>query len=303
MISTYVFLFLSFMSTELPDFDALWDFQNPKQTEIVFREILKSTSETEHPVYVAELQTQIARTLGLQQKFDEGHAILDSVQKKEIDDPTIKVRYLLERARLYNSNNQLEEAIPLFQAAFQFSTRYELDYYAIDAAHMIAYVLRDFPEKKIAWEEKALQLVLQSTNPKSKKWEGSLYNNLGWSYFDLKNYERAILYFEQSRDFEAKRINEDGVRIANWSIGKCKRMQGLTDEALAIFIDIEQEITSKKLDADGYVFEEIGECLFAQSKINEAKPYFKKAYELLSKDIWLQKNEIERLNRLEQLSR
>jgi hypothetical protein len=37
------------------------------------------------------------------------------------------------------------------------------------------------------------------------------------------------------------------------------------------------------------------------NKKDEAKPYFKKAYELLSKDIWMAENEKPRLDRLKEL--
>ena len=43
---------------------------------------------------------------------------------------------------------------------------------------------------------------------------------------------------------------------------------------------------------DGYVYEEIGECLLLQNKKTESKSYFQKAYELLPKDKWLVVNDI-----------
>jgi hypothetical protein len=56
-------------------------------------------------------------------------------------------------------------------------------------------------------------------------------------------------------------------------------------------------------DADGYVFEEIGECLLALNRVGEAQPYFAKAYKLLSEDLWLVEREPHRLERLRQLGR
>jgi hypothetical protein len=56
------------------------------------------------------------------------------------------------------------------------------------------------------------------------------------------------------------------------------------------------------MESDGYNFEEIGECMLLMNKQKEAKPYFQKAFALLSKDIWLQANEKERLERLKKLS-
>ena len=49
---------------------------------------------------------------------------------------------------------------------------------------------------------------------------------------------------------------------------------------------------------DGYIFEEMGECLIALHRPAEARPYFAVAYEMLSKDPWLTRDEPERLERI-----
>ena len=54
-------------------------------------------------------------------------------------------------------------------------------------------------------------------------------------------------------------------------------------------------------ESDGYVLEEIGECLLALDREGEAPPYFRRAYESLSRDTWLVEQEPERLVRLKEL--
>ena len=54
---------------------------------------------------------------------------------------------------------------------------------------------------------------------------------------------------------------------------------------------------------DGYNHEEIGECLLALGRPDEARPHFARAYEILSKDAWLADGEPERLKRLAELGR
>ena len=61
----------------MQDFDALWNYSEPKATEEKFREILANTQDIN---YIAELKTQIARTLGLQRKFDDGHILLSEIE-------------------------------------------------------------------------------------------------------------------------------------------------------------------------------------------------------------------------------
>jgi hypothetical protein len=54
-------------------------------------------------------------------------------------------------------------------------------------------------------------------------------------------------------------------------------------------------------ESDGYVFEEIGECLLALNREVEARPYFSKAYEILASDAWLAEQEPDRLARIKEL--
>jgi hypothetical protein len=54
-------------------------------------------------------------------------------------------------------------------------------------------------------------------------------------------------------------------------------------------------------ESDGYIFEEIGECLLALNRAEEARPYFSKAYEILAGDAWLPEREPDRLARLKEL--
>ena len=55
------------------------------------------------------------------------------------------------------------------------------------------------------------------------------------------------------------------------------------------------------VERDGFVFEEIGECLLLLNRAEEARRYFFKAYEILSQDTWLAEGEPERLARLKLL--
>lgn len=79
------------------------------------------------------------------------------------------------------------------------------------------------------------------------------------------------------------------------------RSLGRIDEALSLQREILKEIETTGAQHDGYVFEEIGECLLLQNN-DEAGEYFLKAYELLSKDQYLQKDEAPRLERMKKLA-
>jgi tetratricopeptide (TPR) repeat protein len=284
----------------LPDFDKLWDYSKPAETEKKFREILPVARESGDESYYAELLTQIARTLGLQRKFAEAHKTLDSVETMISDEMVVpKIRYLLERGRVYNSSGESEKAKPLFEKAVTIALEKKEDFFAIDAIHMMQIV--EPPEKQLEWAERAIELAEKSTDKRAQKWLGPLYNNTGWSYFDLKQFEKAMEYFQKSLEWRKGQKDEEGIRIAKWCVARTYRAIGKIDEALAMQQALEKEIEEKGADPDGYVFEELGELLLIKGDKNAAKLYFKKAYGLLSKDPWLQANEPDRLKRLKKL--
>ena len=47
--------------------------------------------------------------------------------------------------------------------------------------------------------------------------------------------------------------------------------------------------------SEGYTCEAIGECLLLLGRNDEVKPHFARAWELLHTDVWLQRDESERL--------
>ena len=289
-------------SGSLPEFDALWDYNNPDSTEMKFRELIPRAQASGNTAYYAELLTQIARTQGLQSKFDEAHTTLDDVEKMLTDDLTRpRIRYLLERGRVYNSSGHQDKARPLFMEAYELAQEKGEDYYAIDAVHMMQIV--EPPDKQLTWALLAIDMTEKTADRRAKKWLGPLYNNTGWTYFDMEQYEEALKWFEKGLTWRQEQKDEQGTRIAQWTIARAYRALGRTEEALTMQKALESELLTKGLTQDGYVYEEIAECLYILERFEEARPYFKKAYDLLSQDTWLVNNQADRLQRLEELSK
>lgn len=286
----------------LPNFDSLWNYGNPAETEKKFREILPQAESAGDTSYLIQLITQIARTQGLQMKFDDAHKTLD--RAKELNPQnydTAYIRYLLERGRTYNSSKVKDKARELFLEAYNFGLTRNLDNYTIDAAHMMGIV--EQADESLKWNETAIKLAEDTRDEKAKKWLGSLYNNTGWTYFDMKAYDKALDIFKKNVEWHIAMNTKKQLIIAKWCVARVLRELGNVDEALIMQLDLIDELKEKELEQDGYVFEEIGECLLLKNKKEDSKPYFKQAYELLSKDIWLQENEKDRLARLKQLSK
>ncbi|MBI2901634.1 MAG: gamma-glutamyltransferase [Planctomycetes bacterium] len=281
---------------EAPDFDALWNYDKPDETERKFREIL-ATGKGDAS-YRAQLLTQIARCQGLQGKFDEAHKTLDEAEKLAPDSKVARIRCLLERGRAYNSAKKKEKARPLFVEALELARAAGEEFHAVDAAHMLGIV--DPPKEALEWNLKAIAMAEASKGPRAKNWLGALYNNVGWTYHDLGEFEKALELFKKGLVWRQERNQPKETRIAKWTVGRALRSLKRLDEALQIQRELVEE-WEKAGEKDGYVFEEMGECLLALGKADEAKPWFARAYEELSKDSWFVENEAERMKRLKEL--
>jgi tetratricopeptide (TPR) repeat protein len=286
---------------DLPAIDALWDYDSPEATALKFRELIPMAEKSVDKTYYAGLLTQLARTQSLQRKFDEAHSVLDKARQVMEGQymPVAEIRYLLERGRTFNSAGDKEQSIPLFIDAYAKSVEHHEDFYAIDAAHMLGIASK--PQDQLYWNIKAMDLAGKTADIRARKWLGSLYNNIGWAYHDLKDYVGALTFFEKLLAWWMDQKDERGIFIAKWTVARTYRSLDRIDEALALQWELLNEIQRKGLDPSGYVFEELAECLLIQDRGIDAKAYFRKAYEILSKDIWLKANEGDRLERLKEL--
>lgn len=288
------------METALPEIDDQWDFTDPALSEARFRALLTTASALGATDYATEARTQIARAQGLQRRFAAAHATLDAALAQLPEQPSrARVRYLLERGRVYNSSRKLAEARPLFHGAWEQARALSEDALAVDAAHMLAIIAPD--EEKMTWNRAALDLALASAQPRARHWQGSLYNNIGWAQFDAGHYPDALAMFAESLRFEEASGSIQHARSARWSIGRVKRALGAIEEALAMQHALLQE-TKQGAEPDGFVYEELGECLLALGRGGEARPFFVKAYALLAPDPWLTEQEPARMERLKHLA-
>ncbi len=286
--------------SKLPDFDRLWDYAHPDISERRFREILPAAVDSLDISYLAQLLTQVARAEGLQRKFEAAQKTLERVEKAlpKADGRTL-IRYLLERGRVYNSSGNSEEAKRLFIQAYDLAVKSREEFFAVDAGHMVA--IAESPEHKLEWNLKALDLAENSEDEKARGWRGSLYNNIGWTYFDQGEYQEALFMFEKSLDYRTKQNDSAGAGVARWCVAKTLRMMGHTEEAL----DMQQQLFEEYQSAgkkNGFVYEEIGECLLTIGREQEAEGWFAAAYGELSKDPSVA-NDRDRLLRLKTLGK
>ena len=284
----------------LEELDNLWDFRDPAGSEQRFRALLPRAKEEQGGALLAELLTQLARAEGLQRRFEDADQTLhDAEAALRPGDERGLARLLLERGRVANTARREGRGAESFHEAWKRARAAGEDALAVDAAHMLGIV--ESSEKAWEWNERAMKLARSSPDPRARRWIGSLANNMGWSRHDAGAYDEALGLFRLGLE-ERRRDGRPGeIRIARWSVSRCLRSLGRLEEALA-----EQEALRKELDAlgetDGYVDEEIGECLLALGREAEARRAFARAFELLSMDAGLQQSEPRRLERLRRLA-
>jgi len=250
------------------DVAPLWTFSDPAGSEQRFRTALATATGDD----AIELQTQIARTYGMRRRFDEARRILAGVEA-EIGraGATAQVRYHLELGRTYASTahkpdeitpERRERARAAFTTAFEKAKAARLDDLAIDALHMMVTV-DTAPAEQIAWNEKAVAYMEASSQDAAKRWEGSLRNNLGYAYHRAGRYDDALAQYRLSLAAHERRGSAVDVRYAHWMIAHTLRVQGRTQEALAIQLRLEREWDAAG-ETDPFVYEEL-ETLYRQA--------------------------------------
>lgn len=281
------------------DVSPYWNFSDPAASEAALRKALATVANSDDEL---SLETQIARTYGLRSRFDAAHALLDRIEPRLASagaEP--RVRYLLERGRTLRSSKAPERARPLFVEAADRARTAGLDALEVDALHMIALV-EPGPAEQLQWSRKALAVAAASSEPAARNWDASLANNIGMSLHDAGRYDEALASFETALAARERIGAATRVREARWMIAWALRSLRRHDDALAVLARLEAEYAAAG-QPDGYVFEEIGENLLAQKKDEAARPYFAKAWALLSTDTSLDRPSDERLARLQRLSR
>ncbi len=111
----------------------------------------------------------------------------------------------------------------------------------------------------------------------------------------------ALDLFERALRLREAEGSQGDVLIARWCVARCLWSLGRLPEALPA----QRALAAAHAAAgtsDGYVEEELGECLLQLGQADDTRPHFELAYVELSQDAWLRSGEPGRLARLKRLS-
>ena len=271
----------------------LWDFDDPAASELSQRFGEKRAVALHAGSSRHDLERSLARAQGLRGRFDDARRTLDEAEDAlRRDDRRARVRLLLERGRVANSSGADGRGSASFLEAWELARAAGEDALAVDAAHMLGIV--EPLGEAWSWNERAMELARASPDPRAQRWVGSLANNMGWARHEAGRYDDALELFRVALDERRATGSADQIRIARWCVARCLRSLGRVDEALAEQHALAGELAAESLD-DGYVDEEVAECLLALGRSEEARPSFARAAELLAVDPAVTPERLERL--------
>jgi hypothetical protein len=194
------------------DLDALWDFADAAGSEARLRAAAAAESGTVR----AELETQVARAMGLQERYAEADMILEAIGDQA---PVVRVRVALERGRVRNASGDPAGATPLLREAASLAGSAGLTFLRVDALHMLAIADADHAE---AWTREALAVLGGVDDPRTQRWAVALHNNAGRSHFDGRRFVEALSEFLQAKDAAVRWGTPQQVRFADEALEECR---------------------------------------------------------------------------------
>ncbi len=296
---------VSSANVTIENFDDLFT-GNPIDIEKNLKSLLPQAQKLQDKSCYLQIMSQIALAQAMQQNFDLAHKTLDAAEKAlEPHYHLAKVRILLERARVFHQSDKIEAALPLFIESYELSLEHGFDFHTINAAHMIAIVVK-LVDEKITWNKKVIDLATKTEDKRAQKWLGALYNNLAQNYLEIQSYQEALQSFENCKKHAEEQGDFIVMRGAKWGVARCLRSMGSLNEALeiqtALLKEYEQIVKKGELPPEvievsrGVVFEELAELHLAK-----AKEYAALAYQDLAKNLWCNRLMPERLEKMKLL--
>ncbi len=245
--------------------DEHWEYGDPAASEAAFRKLLEGAQGDDR----LEILTQLARTWSLRKRFDEAHRLLDEVEAQLARaGARVRLRYLLERGRSFNSAGERDRARPLFIEAWHAGLDAGEEGLAVDAAHMVA-ITHAGTAQGVEWNARALAVARRSAAPKARALIPAMLNNSAWDLVDLGRLDEALQRFEEALAAWTAVGKPGPVRVARWSVAHALRLLGRHDDALATLQALERESAAPERS----VLDEIAANLEALGRAEEARSY------------------------------
>lgn len=225
----------------------LWDFEDPAGSERRFRTLAEAG-----PRETATLAwTQVARALGLQERYDAAHAVLDTLQAQSAES---EARIALERGRLFRSVGEGSAALPRFEHAARIAEAAGLEELHVDALHMLALVVP--PAERLPAQHAALTVARAASDPAARDWDATLLNNIGVQQSELGEHADALASFQDALAARERIGDAHRTRVARFMVGWALRNLGEDEAALEVQSTLKAELDELG-ERDAYVEDEL----------------------------------------------
>jgi tetratricopeptide (TPR) repeat protein len=200
--------------------DQVFNSRKYVQSRDLYQQAADLAMEQGDSSYSTEAFSMLARTYLIEDERKEAQKYLvKAVGTASPDHPLGWSRYLGVRGRFEWHDKRFEKATETFKEMYYYCSAREIHDRAIDAAHMVG-ITGNF-EEQVEWAKKGIKAA-ETGNVTS--WLGPLWNNLGATYEDLKEYENALEAYEKARDYHYQYGQERNKLIADWALGHAYRL-------------------------------------------------------------------------------
>jgi tetratricopeptide (TPR) repeat protein len=228
----------------------------------------RGASEKDRAVEVQAL-AQVARCFSLKKELAEGRTWLARAEKAASpDEPHGWSRLLGVRGIFEREEGDKAKAKATFVEMYEYCRARKLERRAVDAIHHIAIVVP--LEEQPAW---ALKGIEAATTTGDEAWLAVLWNNLGATYEDLKQPEKALDAYLKARELHHRTGGPVQKLAADWAVGHTYRLCGKQAEARPrlekTLAEAEALYAKEKgdwLEWVGWCRKDLGETLIAQGE-------------------------------------
>ena len=100
-------------------------------------------------------------------------------------------------------------------------------------------------EEQSRWHQLAMELAERSTDQKVRGWLATLYNNQGWTLFELGRFDEARGFQQKCLAWHEQHNNLAKAFIARWSLARLLRAQGQHEQALADLMQLKGDMACR----------------------------------------------------------
>ncbi len=175
-----------------------------------------------------EALSQVARMNLILGDRETGEEYLAQAEGRASEnDPMGWSRYLGVKGRFEWKAGDLQEARKTFEQMFEYCDSNALAGRAVDAAHMIA-IVAESPDDQVEWGRRGIEMADAHSE---ERWLGPLWNNLAGTYYDMRQFDSALVCYINAREYHWRFSGETAKLLADYHIGMTYRLLGEYEEA------------------------------------------------------------------------